>query len=294
MQITGQNQTQTNTEIVDWEGHAGYSFERRRRAPRHPVLKISHLKDYLLEQKLELKVNLLKTLEVYANDGDYHPIKSWSVYRCLYAEITSGDQRYILRNGIWYSVDQDFATRIDQYLASVPVYQHDLPMYCHDSEAEYNAEAAKNDRTIELMDKKTIPIGGPYDKVEFCDLIKGGTDLIHVKYYRSSATLSHLFAQGCVASEAFVGDEEFRQRVNSRLPENIRLTNPLMRPDPQTYRIVFAIATDKELPQELPFFSKVVLKNSLKTLRALAYQVEIARIEVEDVFLRKKKFKPAS
>ncbi len=278
-------------EIVDWEGHAGYSFEKNRRAPRHPVLKMSHLKDYLLEQKLDLTVSMLKAIEVYANDGDYHPIKSWSVYRCLYAEITSGDQRYILRNGIWYSVDQDFAKRIDQYLASVRIYQHDLPTYCHDSEAEYNAQAAENDSSIELMDKKNIPIGGPYDKVEFCDLIKGGTDLIHVKYYRSSATLSHLFAQGCVASEAFVRDEEFRQRVNTRLPGTMRLANPLQRPDPQTYRIVFAIATDKELPKELPFFSKVILKNSLRTLRALDYQVELARIEVQEDFLRKKKFK---
>ncbi|RFB70831.1 MULTISPECIES: TIGR04141 family sporadically distributed protein [unclassified Herbaspirillum] len=279
-------------EIVDWEGHAGYSFEKNKRSGRHPVLKLSHLKDYLSEHNLELTVNALKNIDVHVNDADYHSIKSWSAYRCIYAEISVGEERYILRNGIWYFINQDFVAKIDAYLADVKIYEHSLPTYFHDCESDYNIDASASDSSIELMDKKNIPIGGPYDKVEFCDLIKDRTDLIHVKYYRSSSTLSHLFAQGCVASEAFISDVDFRSRLNKRLPKKMMLSNPISRPDPQDYRIVFAIATDKNLPKDLPFFSKVTLKNSLKTLRALAFQVEIAKIDINsDLYLRKK-FKP--
>ena len=47
------------------------------------------------------------------------------------------------------------------------------------------------------MDCKKIHNGGGHSQLEFCDLFSSGRDLIHVKRYgRSSAPLSHLFAQG--------------------------------------------------------------------------------------------------
>jgi uncharacterized protein (TIGR04141 family) len=70
------------------------------------------------------------------------------------------------------------------------------------------------------------------------------------------------------------------------------LADPVERPNPRNYRIVYAIATEKALPQGLPFFSKVTLKNSLKTLRALDFQVAIARISIHPDIYLKKKIKP--
>jgi len=148
------------------------------------------------------------------------------------------------------------------------------------------------DPSFELLDKKNIKIGGAYDKLEFCDVIKNGNELIHVKYYRSSSTLSHLFSQGCVSAEAFISDTEFRKKLNSKLPNSIRLTDPTARPNPSDYKIVYAIATTKKLPSELPFFSKVTLKNALKILRGLNYQVEIIAIDVDPNLLIKKKCRP--
>jgi uncharacterized protein (TIGR04141 family) len=70
------------------------------------------------------------------------------------------------------------------------------------------------------------------------------------------------------------------------------LADPQARPDPKKYRVVYAIATDKNIPKELPFFSKVTLKNALKTLRALDYKVELTRIDVNPTLLVTKKYKP--
>jgi len=95
-----------------------------------------------------------------------------------------------------------------------------------------------------------------------------------------------------VSAEAFVRDAEFRKKLNSKLPQSVQLADPIPRPDPASYKIVYAIATTKKLPLELPFFSKVTLKNALKVLRGLNYSVEIVAIDIDPVLRVRKKYKP--
>jgi len=277
-------------EIVDWESQVGYSFNTYQNTPRHVVLSLDDYKAHL-KSKL-ITVDSLKNDSVHVNDNEYKSVKSWPVYRCLYAEITSGSDQYILRNGLWYKVNNDFVTRVNQSLADLVPYHYTFPTYNHDREEDYNDFVAKSHSSFCLMDKKNIQIGGPYDKLEHCDLIKNGSDFIHVKYYRSSSTLSHLFAQGSVAAESFIKDSWYRQKLNPKLPASIKLSDPDIRPKPENYKVIYAIATNKNIPDELPFFSKVTLKNALKTLRALDYKVELAKIDVDPVLFNTKKYKP--
>jgi uncharacterized protein (TIGR04141 family) len=278
-------------EIVDWENQLGYSFDQYARTERHVVLELKNLIDYLNKKSIPLSIEALKHTQVHINDHQYRSIKSWPAYKCLYAEITYSGESYILRSATWYKVNTSFLQKIDDHLSSITTYGTPLPRYDEDREEDYNLKLTA-DPAFELLDKKNIRIGGIYDKLEFCDLIKNGNELIHVKYYRSSSTLSHLFSQGCVSAEAFVRDMEFRKRLNSKLPSSIKLIDPELRPNPGNYKIVYAIATTKNLPLELPFFSKVTLKNALKILRGLNYQVEITSIDVDPNLLLKKKCKP--
>ncbi|WP_220813123.1 TIGR04141 family sporadically distributed protein [Pseudomonas paralcaligenes] len=279
-------------EVVDWETQIGYSFDMWPRTPRHVVLDIDDLCDYLMEKNSVLNCESLRATSVHINNGEYKDVKCWSAYRCLYAEVSVGGEEYILRNGVWYRVDANFVGRVDSFLSDLKVYEHQLPIYSHDTEGEYNAAACVADPSYHLMDKRNIKIGGVYDKIEFCDLIKDWKDLIHVKYYRSSSTLSHLFAQGCVSAEVFVRDQEFREKVNGKLPAGFKLADAKAMPDARAYQVVYAVATDKKLPEDLPFFSKVTLKNSLRTLRSLGYSVKIAKIDVDPLIRAKKKIKP--
>ena len=123
-------------------------------------------------------------------------------------------------------------------------------------------------------------------------MIKDGNEFIHVKLYRSSSTLSHLFSQGFVAAEAFIKDSDYRKELNPKLPASIKLADPKLRPDPSEYKVVYAIATTKDIPKELPFFSKVTLKNSLKTLRALNYNISLSKLDIDQNWLKTKKCKP--
>jgi uncharacterized protein (TIGR04141 family) len=280
-------------EIVDWESQIGYSFDRYQKTEIHVVLKIEDLVKRFKDKGILLTTENLKNQSIHINDNEYNSIKKWSAYRCLYAEVSAEKEQYILRNGQWYIVNRNFVEYVDKYLEGLDPYDFEFPVYFHDREEDYNDFVVGKYGNIELMDKKFVKIGGPYDKLEFCDLIKDSSELIHVKYYRSSSTLSHLFSQGFVASEAFISDSGFRKRLNEKLPDSAKLTCTDSRPDPSSYRIVYAIATNRSVPQELPFFSKVTLKNALKTLKTLNYNVSIAAIKVDPVLEVKKKAKPA-
>lgn len=277
-------------EIVDWESQVGYSFDMYPKTLRHVVLSLDDYLSYL--KGVQPTVQLMKSNNVHINNSEYQSVKSWSVYRCLYAEIMFGSDHYILRNGIWYKINCDFVLSVDAYMSDIDIHKFQFPTYSHDDEGDYNEYVYKTESDFCLMDKKNIKIGGIYDKLEHCDLIRNGNEFIHVKLYRSSSTLSHLFSQGFVAAEAFIKDSEYRQKLNPKLPNSIQLKNPLLRPNPNDYSVVYAIATQKNLPSELPFFSKVTLKNSLKTLRALDYNISLAQIDIDSTWLKTKKCKP--
>lgn len=279
-------------EVVDWEFQLGYSFDLYPKTPRHVVLRLEDLVQYFIDKKMTLNTDGLKNQTIIINNSEFNAVKRWSAYRCLYAEIVVGKERYILRNGLWYRVNESFLSAIDDYLKKLDPYDFTLPTYKHDREEEYNLHVSSYNNNIELMDKTFIKTGGPYDKLEFCDLIKDASEFIHVKYYRSSATLSHLFSQGFVAAESFVADAIFRKSLNEKLPASSKLTNVEVRPDPRNYRVVYAIATSKKLPEELPFFSKVTLKNALKVLKALDFKVSLSAIKVDPGIEVKKKYRP--
>ncbi|MGI2151228.1 TIGR04141 family sporadically distributed protein [Shewanella baltica] len=277
-------------EIIDWESQIGYSFDMYQRTPRYVILSFDDYLNYL--NGTVPTVEMMKSNVIHVNNSEYQSVKSWPVYRCLYAEIKFGSDHYILRNGVWYKINCDFVTAVDEYLKDLDIHPFKFPLYTQDREEDYNEHVFNTESNFCLMDKNNIKIGGPYDKLEHCDLIRNGNEFIHVKFYRSSSTLSHLFSQGFVAAEAFVKDSWYREQLNPKLPTSIKLSDPKARPNPSNYNIVYAIATEKKIPNDLPFFSKVTLKNSLKTLRALDYGVSLAKIDVCPILLKKKKYKP--
>jgi uncharacterized protein (TIGR04141 family) len=105
--------------------------------------------------------------------------------------------------------------------------------------------------------------------VGFCDLLTVDKRLIHVKRYSGSQQLCHLSSQGVVAGELFVQDADFRQKLNDKLPAAHKLANVITRPDPSEYEIVFAIISKSKNPLDIPFFSKVSLRNARRRLEGV-------------------------
>ncbi|WP_082596114.1 TIGR04141 family sporadically distributed protein [Rhizobacter sp. Root16D2] len=166
-------------EVVDWEKQIGYSFDRRPNTPVLPVLSLGALMEYLTKQDRPLSVDTLRATSVHVNDSDYQSVKNWNAYRCLYAELHLDAERYMLRNGLWFQVEPDFVKKVDDYISRIASCPFALPAYDCDREDDYNKKLAQSDKTYSLMDKKNTKLGGRYDKVEFCDLIRNSSDLRH-------------------------------------------------------------------------------------------------------------------
>lgn len=232
----------------------------------------------------DVTVAALKSKTVYAMAPDAnYPSYHWSFYRCLYCEVVSDDQLFVLTNGSWFRVAPDFVAAVQGDLAAltggVPTFT--LPDYNDAKEAVYNARVAETLSGFACMDAKNIVYGGARSKIELCDLISDKKVLVFVKRYGGSDVLSHLFQQGTITANLLAIDGSFRSKVNEKLPDSHKLQETGGRFDPQEYTIVYAITTRKDQPilESLPFFSRLSLRNAATLLRGFGYAVQVVGIK---------------
>jgi len=153
----------------------------------------------------------------------------------------------------------------------------------NEREGDYNARVAG--RGIYCLDQQCARVDG--DPIELCDLyVSGSRQFVHVKRWKASSTLSHLFAQGRVSAESFLGDATFRDEARNILRQqaaSLTVHVPAGRPDPTNYRVVFAIIKGGQgWKRSLPFFSKLHLVRAAESIRRLGFEVRLEQIRVED------------
>lgn len=153
-----------------------------------------------------------------------------------------------------------------------------LPSYSQKNENEYNKAVATQDSNFCCMDRENISHGGGHSKIEFCDLYTKDKTIIHVKHYGGSAVLSHLFAQGVVSGELFLADSKFREKVNDKLSQSHKIQDIKIKPIASDYTIIYGIISSSEHDLEIPFFSKVSLKNAKRRLETFGYKVFVQKI----------------
>lgn len=129
------------------------------------------------------------------------------------------------------------------------------------------------------MDRQLISIGGGRNKIEFCDLYSSKRDVIHVKQYGGSSLLSHLFSQARVSAESFLGEPTFRKDLNVLLPDGFKLKNPLAVPNASQFTVCIAIMSKVPGPLEIPFFSKVNFRQTVKSLHRLGFKTTKLKID---------------
>jgi len=87
-----------------------------------------------------------------------------------------------------------------------------------EAEGDYNVRASE-DNDLLLLDKQAFIFDGYRNRIESCDLATKNGDLIAVKKMTSSATLSHLFAQGSVSAKLLKLDTRYRDILQQKLKE---------------------------------------------------------------------------
>ena len=265
-------------EIVDWVDIKGFRYGRRKKAPLHDDLDVGEFLDFLGDE--EVTLNLLQSKVVVAVSASKDDVADdWNAFRCIYAESTHLERSFVLNNGRWYEIAKTFADEVKADFAAMPEATTALPDYDHDDEGAYNIAATAAVANACCMDCKTIQHGGGHSKIEFCDILTADKKLVHVKRYSGSAQLSHLFAQGAVSGELFVQDAQFRAKLNEKLPDAHKLADPAQQPDPRDYEVVFAVIVGAD-QLDIPFFSKVSLRNSRRRLTGYGYKVTKKRIGI--------------
>lgn len=221
-------------------------------------------------------VDALKRKRVYAISLETEEsIHDWSLYNCIIAEIDYNQSAYCLTFGKWYKVNDDFATKINDYYNEIIVESQKYPNNPNYKEGDYNKMLSETFKDSILMDTKTVRVTGMgKSSIEVCDVLTKDKKLIHVKKNGGSSYLSHLFNQASVSGEMLL-DPAFRNAANTKL--NKKLFDDSF--NSEDYTIVLAIITNKNIHRpKIPFFSKVSIQYAIEGLQRKGYKVKIANI----------------
>jgi len=269
-------------DIVDWTNIAGFKFKEGDDEAQPDILLSKFLQTVRDIQMLSCQSLKLKKVYQVSNDTGIAEPK-WSVYHCLNCEVDDDGKTYILTEGRWYEVDASFVAYVNKIMKTVKKHRIKLDANKDEKEADYCQRLYEtNTSNYALMDRKLITHGGGNSKIEFCDLFTRDGKIIHLKRYAGSSVLSHLFAQGVNSARISITDLDFRKKVNKKLPESHKLdvSKALV---PKNYEIVFGVISEtaEDLPEKLPFFSKITLVRAKQELEGvMGFKMSIAGIKV--------------
>jgi uncharacterized protein (TIGR04141 family) len=257
-------------EYTDWENLAGFKIKKD-----DDLLADFSKQDIIDAIGSDISKDGLCNLKISAISSENDtPMFSWSAYKCLYTEIRQSDKVYLLVDGDWFEISKDFAKDINDDFKKIAFSDIDFCDYSNDykKEADYNKKLAERIGG-RCLDAQNISYGGGYSKIEVCDVYTKDGDLIHIKHYSGSSTLSHLFNQGFVSGELLNNDGKFREKVKTDLLDGQDVG------DVSNRKIIYGIITTKSNKFDIPFFSKITLKNARRQLQGMGYTVQLAKIK---------------
>lgn len=252
-----------------------------------PVNEELMLSDYIsLQDNPEidsLKKDIVSIVDEYGSD-----IKKWSIFDCLYGEMSFRGVNYILSFGEWFEVPlekyQRIRQKIDDITEDLNVTNDVKEQVQTEIEAHVGNPVPKekifnkvwcDELNGELFDEASKQITLYEDKFEVCDIfIPEEQRFIHVKFNRGSSTLSHLFNQGFVSATSFA---EFKNKYIEKVNQKIVDSDRHLKNSVQDACIHFVILNNKS-KDRLPFFSKMALEERVTKLQAYGFTVKLSWI----------------
>ena len=124
-------------EVIQWEEINGFAYKKAK-SPliRHDI----NLGKWLTEvvQENDIDVDFLKRRKILIYDINNELYKQWPVYNCLNAEINLDGKKYVLNDGSWYALNNDFVSEVCDYYLAIDESAVQLPPYGRMKEPEYN------------------------------------------------------------------------------------------------------------------------------------------------------------
>ena len=208
------------------------------------------------------------------------------LWRAINYQTKLGSQQYVFSLANWYLVDSDYYQTIYDYCKIIPESKTTFINCIKDeNEGEYNEKLALTSENLILFDKKLVKSRIARSAIEACDVFNvTEREFIHVKFRGSSATLSHLFAQGRISANSLGRDEDFRKGLRNKLRFNRDLI-PIKFKDfnAGNYTVTFAVieSKDRSFVDSLPFFSLINFRMTAEDLIMIGYKVNVKKIIIE-------------
>ncbi len=303
--------------IADDDFSFSYTNYNKRENKIFSHVDIKHLKSENVLNFKKIKIEDIKNSYVYAYSHEQDQIlgyKKWELYCCIVAEIELNDEYFVLSNGTWKKVDDEFYKAVTKFVDEVIEVEEISDKFHNinisDLDRKQNREEVFNKRYCDLnkntvlFDKAKLRIGqGSKDK-EFCDVLEyRGADpawIIHVKKYGGADAINYLFSQARFYCEFFLSDEVFLNEIRdhiSKSPQNTDAANNLLSYVKETqsklngkdYAIKLWLLFDKKekLPKksDLPLIAKYELKLTYEKLKNISKynDIKLSMIPVECV-----------
>ena len=241
------------------------------------------------------------TVAAYAED-ESRDFQHWSVHRSLVGSLVFDGERYALNEGHWYRIGKTFKEAADRKFAELkgPADKKLKPLrkivkeggkgkkqkITYQTEESYNQEMAEETGYL-LLDRRLIQIDEmPGPGIEACDLLDiEGRRFIHVKKNsRQSSVLSHLFKQGGNAAQMVRKYEPFRSKLVDviKREHGARKAREFEGALDKRWTVEFQIA-DFPRPDgsfNIPFFSKLTLREEARDIEAMDFDVRVSFIKL--------------
>lgn len=251
------------------------------------------------------KMPIAKVARVRAIDASSEIVFDEKLIDLVTFETEHDGKPYALSEGQWFLLHQDFKKNIEDQLQDLEV-KHDpsfLPTWdlnTQSTELMYNQAVAKSKGANWLcldQDEVTTPTSG---SIEACDLLQREGTFIHVKRWDGSQKLSAHAKQGSNSGHVMRNNQEFRDGLLRKLPASWRTGKPWRdfsaSFSARNHKVIIAIADGphRNIPEDLPIFSKMTLLEECRALRAENYAVELYHIPLINKVTVKKKSKKKS
>lgn len=270
----------------------------------YPDIGPEELASFLSTKKIDFKNVDLKDLKVFLVNDEGEAKKKYSILDYIVYEFSIGSDRYIYSNRQVFAIDDDFYANVVNDVRGVEISGIDgitLPPVKSDlrknkknkdvihfePEGEYNLRVTSlNAGEAVCLDKanfRNFP-GRSQDQIEICDIATKSRKLICVKFYKnSSAVMSHLFQQGYVSADLLAELEDYRKvlakATGSKFGNNWINPTDLVRTE-ITFVYAIGMHSAGSLADNLPFFSKISLRQNIKDIKKLNFDVRIVKINV--------------
>lgn len=288
---------------TQYDEGVGYRFRGPRLRGYFPDLLLRNYVSALGARLPALTAQTLRDHRIAAvfEDGA-RPEQSWPIRTGLVGSIVQDGFRYAINEGEWYRVDEQFREAIERGFSDlIEDWDQDAPRPLRriyddrgngslESEAAYNA-AICAERGYVLLDQRLIRLPDVQSAgFEACDALDiAGKRMIHVKRSsRRSSILSHFFKQGSNSGQQFKRFEAawaaLADLVEAHGSADDREALLAAQADEdRKWKIEFWIIDVPRRNGEfnIPFFSKISLRDEVQNLRAMNYDVCIRFIGMQ-------------